>query len=118
MFRAAHHGWLQQSHLWKPQCSLVRESPQNVDLTSWVEKIRELVTPENVFWCDGSEEEKEFLTQRALDQGVLTELNQEKLPGATTIAQMRTTSRGWSSSRLSARPSKDEAADEQLGRAA
>jgi phosphoenolpyruvate carboxykinase (GTP) len=34
-----------------------------------------------VFWCDGSEEEKEFLTAEAVAQGILIKLDQKKLPG-------------------------------------
>jgi phosphoenolpyruvate carboxykinase (GTP) len=37
--------------------------------------------PDNVYWCDGSEEEKENLTSVALKSGDLIALNQEKLPG-------------------------------------
>jgi phosphoenolpyruvate carboxykinase (GTP) len=47
----------------------------------WVKKSETLCRPEKVFWCDGSEEEKKFLTRLAVEQGVLIELNQEKLPG-------------------------------------
>ena len=54
---------------------------QNPALLAWVEKVRDHVTPDVVFWCDGSPEEKELLTKRAVDAGVLTQLNQEKLPG-------------------------------------
>lgn len=53
----------------------------NQYLASWVEEVAQLTTPENIFWCYGSEEEKEYLTQQAVDQGVLTKLNQEKWPG-------------------------------------
>lgn len=48
---------------------------------AWVEKVRDHCTPDRVFWCDGSDEEKTHLTQQAVAQGVLVELNQEKLPG-------------------------------------
>jgi len=37
--------------------------------------------PDHVFWCDGSQAEKDYLTKQAVDDGVLIELNQEKLPG-------------------------------------
>ena len=55
--------------------------PANSILTAWVEKVRELAQPDEVFWCDGSEAEREFLTARAVEEGVLIKLNEEKLPG-------------------------------------
>lgn len=50
-------------------------------LLAWVEKMRTLCEPDTVVWCDGSEEEKQRLTQQAVDEGILLTLNQEKLPG-------------------------------------
>src|SRR4029077_47530 len=47
----------------------------------FVEEYRALCQPDSVFWCDGSEQEKEDLTREAVAQGILTPLNQEKLPG-------------------------------------
>jgi phosphoenolpyruvate carboxykinase (GTP) len=40
-----------------------------------------LCKPDQVVWCDGSEEEKKRLTDLAVSQGILEPLNQEKLPG-------------------------------------
>ena len=40
-----------------------------------------LCKPDHVVWVDGSEEEKDRLTKEALDAGVITPLNQDKLPG-------------------------------------
>ena len=40
-----------------------------------------LTTPDRIFWCDGSEAEKEALYAEAVRTGVLLQLNQEKLPG-------------------------------------
>ncbi|HMJ65592.1 MAG TPA: phosphoenolpyruvate carboxykinase, partial [Candidatus Binatia bacterium] len=54
---------------------------QHADVVAWVKKMGELCKPDQVFWCDGSEAEKEFLTNEAVRQGILIKLNQEKLPG-------------------------------------
>ena len=51
------------------------------ELLTWVEKMAQLCEPDQLHWCDGSEAEKEKLTQQALDEGILIKLNQEKLPG-------------------------------------
>jgi phosphoenolpyruvate carboxykinase (GTP) len=48
---------------------------------AWVEEMKQLCLPDEVHWCDGSEEEKMLLTRAAVKSGVLIELNQEKLPG-------------------------------------
>jgi len=56
-------------------------APTNPTLTAWVEKIRTLAQPDRIFWVDGSEEEKDFLLAEAVAQGVLTKLNEDKLPG-------------------------------------
>jgi phosphoenolpyruvate carboxykinase (GTP) len=46
-----------------------------------VEQIAAITTPDRIFWADGSEAEKEQLYAEAVEQGVLTKLNEEKLPG-------------------------------------
>ena len=55
--------------------------PSNKQLLSWVKEVAELTTPDQIFWCDGSEAEKEFLTQQAVDQKILIKLDQKKWPG-------------------------------------
>jgi phosphoenolpyruvate carboxykinase (GTP) len=47
----------------------------------WVEEVARLTQPDDVHWCDGSEEERDRLTVLAMKQGDLLELNQDKLPG-------------------------------------
>jgi phosphoenolpyruvate carboxykinase (GTP) len=47
----------------------------------WVQECVELCQPDQVTWLDGSESERRALLQRAVADGVLTELNQQKLPG-------------------------------------
>ena len=54
---------------------------EHAGVRSWVEQMAQLCQPDQIVWCDGSEEEKERLTQQALDAGILIKLNQEKLPG-------------------------------------
>jgi phosphoenolpyruvate carboxykinase (GTP) len=65
----------------KIMASFGTAAPANEALLQWVESIRQLASPDRVFWVDGSEEEKRFLTEEAVRSGVLLELNQEKLPG-------------------------------------
>ena len=53
----------------------------NEAVVRWVKEMADLCTPDLVFWCDGSEAERAALTAEAVKQGVLVELNQQKLPG-------------------------------------
>jgi phosphoenolpyruvate carboxykinase (GTP) len=55
--------------------------PANLHVQKWVKDVASLCQPDEVFWCDGSEEEKEELTRIAFKCGDLIPLNQEKLPG-------------------------------------
>src|SRR3984957_10946541 len=48
---------------------------------AWIEQKVKHCQPDQVFWCDGSEKERDFLYAEAVAQGVLIKLNQEKLPG-------------------------------------
>jgi phosphoenolpyruvate carboxykinase (GTP) len=54
---------------------------QNEHVTRWVNEIADLCKPDQVVWCDGSEEERQRLTAEAVKTGVLIPLNQEKMPG-------------------------------------
>jgi phosphoenolpyruvate carboxykinase (GTP) len=54
---------------------------KNQALLRWVTEMVTLCKPDRVAWCDGTEEERERLTKEAMQSGVLTQLNQEKLPG-------------------------------------
>jgi len=53
---------------------------QNPHVLKFVEEMVQLASPEQVVWCDGSEEERKRLIQLSLEEGSLDELNQEKLP--------------------------------------
>ena len=54
--------------------------PSNKAVLDWVQEIAALTQPENIFWCDGSERENEFLIAESLKQNVLIKLNQKKVP--------------------------------------
>ena len=55
--------------------------PENPHLDRWIREIADLTTPDEIVFCDGSEEERRRLTEQAVREGVLIELNQEKRPG-------------------------------------
>jgi len=64
-----------------PPSGMGENEPDNQAVVDWVEEVRSLTQPENVFWCDGSEAENDYLLGEACRQGVLIKLNQEKNPG-------------------------------------
>ncbi|HXG52103.1 MAG TPA: phosphoenolpyruvate carboxykinase (GTP) [candidate division Zixibacteria bacterium] len=53
----------------------------NRHVQSWVKEVADLCRPDDVFWCDGSEDERDRLIEIALRCGDLMPLNGEKLPG-------------------------------------
>jgi phosphoenolpyruvate carboxykinase (GTP) len=53
----------------------------NATLREWVETVRGLTLPERVLWVDGSDEERDYFYQQAVDEGILSRLSPEKLPG-------------------------------------
>ena len=64
-----------------PKETMGQCSTSNQIVINWVNQMAALCQPAKVFWCDGSENEKETLTTEAVAQGVLIQLNQQKLPG-------------------------------------
>ena len=54
---------------------------ENKAVLAWVQEMANLCRPDQVFWCNGSNEEKAALTEEAVRKGILTRLNQKKLPG-------------------------------------
>ncbi len=67
-----------------PQIRLVAiaMSTTHEPLKQWVEEMTQLCQPENVVWCDGSQDEWETLTQLLVDGGTYTRLNPEKRPNS------------------------------------
>lgn len=54
---------------------------ENKKLLEWVREMADMCQPDEIYWCDGSEEENERLLQMMVDSGMATKLNQEKRPG-------------------------------------
>lgn len=54
---------------------------QNKSILDWVQEKIDLVTPDNVVWIDGSEEQLDALRKEAVETGEMIKLNEEKLPG-------------------------------------
>ena len=53
----------------------------STSLSSWVDEVSRLTKPSRVVWCDGSDEERTRLTERAVREGVLTPLDSKRRPG-------------------------------------
>lgn len=54
---------------------------KNAALIAWVKEVKELCQPTNVHWCDGSDEEYQFLCDTMVKSGTFIKLNQDKRPG-------------------------------------
>ena len=57
--------------------------PANPHVAAWVRDMAAITQPDRIFWCDGSEAERDHLYDEAVKSGVLLRLNQEKLPGCS-----------------------------------
>ena len=64
-----------------PPTGIGRNRPANRAVLDWVHEVESLTDPKNIFWCDGSEAENDYLLGEAGRQEVLIKLNQEKDPG-------------------------------------
>ncbi|HEY5893860.1 MAG TPA: phosphoenolpyruvate carboxykinase (GTP) [Chthoniobacterales bacterium] len=55
---------------------------RNPTVLNWISRTAELCQPDDIFYCDGSPEQRKWLTFRAEQEGVLTALNPELRPGS------------------------------------
>ncbi len=53
----------------------------NKTVLAWLEEMKALLTPDNIVWVDGSDEQRDELRRLAVELGELTQLNQDILPG-------------------------------------
>src|ERR1044071_3375122 len=60
-------------------------TPSNVTndgLVAWVEEMVGLCKPDDVYWCNGSQEEYDRLCEEMVESGTFIRLNQEKRPNS------------------------------------
>jgi phosphoenolpyruvate carboxykinase (GTP) len=62
-----------------PQPQATSKHPR---LNAWVEEIAALTRPDEIYWCDGSDQEFEQLSQRLVDAGTFERLSESKRPGS------------------------------------
>ncbi len=60
---------------------LVGSCTRSRELFDWVSEMAWLTKADRIVWCDGSEQERQRLTELAVATGVLIPLNQNKRPG-------------------------------------
>ena len=54
----------------------------NIKVQAWVEEMAALCTPDDIFWCDGSQQEYDFLCEKLVTAGTFRKLNPEKRPNS------------------------------------
>ncbi len=54
----------------------------NSKLLSWVQEAAELCQPDDIYWCDGSQEENDRLCEELVQNGTFVRLNPDKRPGS------------------------------------
>ncbi|MEK7434518.1 MAG: phosphoenolpyruvate carboxykinase (GTP) [Cyanobacteriota bacterium] len=60
----------------------VPEYVKNKRLVEWVKETAELCKPDNIYWCDGSDEEYNKLCDLLVESGTFKKLNPEKRPNS------------------------------------
>src|SRR5690349_3557512 len=71
---------MQQNHGAGPDGLNMPATLTNAHVQKWIARSIELCKPREVYWCDGSETQRQELLARAVAENVLIKLNQQKLP--------------------------------------
>ncbi|MDR3362131.1 MAG: phosphoenolpyruvate carboxykinase (GTP) [Desulfovibrio sp.] len=62
--------------------NLTAQKTTNKKLIAWVDEIAALCQPDEVYWCNGSEREKNKMNKMLVDSGAFIPLNPEKRPNS------------------------------------
>lgn len=54
----------------------------NKKLQQWVQEMSEMCQPDQIYWCDGSQEENDRLLKEMVETGMAEQLDPEKRPGS------------------------------------
>ena len=54
----------------------------NTKLLSWVGEWAEILQPDDIYWCDGTEEEYDRFAAELVESGTFTKLNEDRLPNS------------------------------------
>ena len=54
----------------------------NTKLLAWVSEWAEILQPNDIYWCDGTQEEYERFADELVETGTFTKLNEERLPNS------------------------------------
>jgi phosphoenolpyruvate carboxykinase (GTP) len=60
----------------------IPDTVKNIELRRWVTEMADLCKPDNVYWCDGSQEEYDRLCEQMVESGTFIRLNPEKRPNS------------------------------------
>lgn len=60
----------------------LRQTTVQQELETWVKDMQQMLQPEEVHWCDGSQDEYDRMCQLLVDKGTYIKLNPEKRPNS------------------------------------